>query len=53
MLGDDRELDLAGLDVVDGVGRISLLIDNLLWLECCAGPARSNRCKERPVNEWR
>jgi hypothetical protein len=36
VLGDDRELDLARYNVVDGIGRIALSIDNLLGLKGCS-----------------
>jgi hypothetical protein len=53
VLGDDRELDLARYNVVDGIGRIALSIDNLLGLEGGARSSGPDRRRKRAINEWR
>jgi len=47
LLGDDRELDLACFDVVDGIRRISLPVDDLPRLERRPGSSAFCRNRER------
>jgi hypothetical protein len=57
LLGYDRKLDLALLDVKDSVGGISLLEDSFLRLEFFCGSPGSDRNQERlginPAGDFR